>query len=1164
ECLTGAAVVRGASLAEIIERQLHSSPHALPAVLQHHRLGGLLSRVLEKDPMRRAGDANVILSLLDRITTQEIEDAHGYLLDSPRSAIRPSGIVLSDTVTGPRQLDEVERRDLIVVCCRLVLPDADTDADLEQCDAMLDDTSAVVSEVMEQFGATHCQTLGDCSVAYFGMAPTRDADARLAARMALELVNRLHGLPGRPGEPAPKVRAQVGIHAGPITVQLSEGRRVPLGGLTTRLAMDLSALSRTGDRGDLAAWILVSEAFRRLALRHAEFAQHAAAAPFPFRGAQAGVFELRGESRSSGLRGERPVFVGREAELRLLLAELEPPTGVESSGAAVLIRGEAGIGKSRLALELIARLSGRRTQLLEARCLPEWQSASMRPLFMLFLQQLGIAGLAPEEAGVRLVAALQQLGLNMAEAVPLFSGWLGTALPAGYTPLAWSPQKQRHLLHQLVADVLLQRIDGKGVLLVEDLHWADPSTSECLEVVFRRCRSRAAVVILTTRPGAALGWSEQPRTLELNALDPSAVCDLLSALLPNVEQRTALVQLAERSDGIPLYAEELALAFRASAPPVQSTAHGQGTAHEQGTAQGQTLREASSVPATLRDLLLKRLEENGPAQHTAQFAAALGREFTLELLAKLSDSDEFELLGDLEQLVSAELVVKRLRVEGPSYMFRHALIRDTAYDSMPIAHRQRTHERIAQGLERHFPELAQRQPDVLAHHFERAGHASQAVRYWQSAARKSNMASAHGEALAQLERAFAQLHLIGSPAERTVAEAELLLAKGATIAASRGYADLTAAHSFERVGELVPASDATLELAFAAKWGLWYFHNTRCNLKISARLATELGVVADDSKDTALSISAAVAACQTNFCIGHLQESIRAGRRCEALYDYAQHRHLATVRGDDPLVATLSFEALAELLSGRLTIALERAAQGVRHADRLGYPALQAGMHGQAAWTYLIWGSSGAATPEVSEARTHASLARAIAAEHGFFFWESYARMLDAAARIVEGDAEALEELRSGSEIWQSAGAALGRCWHLTFIASAYRRLGRYDQAWERLQDAAEFCAQQGSRYFEPEVRRHLAELLAHPENPRQDLDLARRELALALEIAGEIDAGWWLLALCTTSVRMQLEPEVEALSKLLPVVHRFEGLAREPPLLREARQLLRAHGVTA
>ena len=264
------------------------------------------------------------------------------------------------------------------------------------------------------------------------------------------------------------------------------------------------------------------------------------------------------------------------------------------------------------------------------------------------------------------------------------------------------------------------------------------------------------------------------------------------------------------------------------------------------------------------------------------------------------------------------------------------------------------------------------------------------------------------------------------------------------------------------------------------------------------------------------------------------------------------------------MVASLSFEALAELLSGSLTTALELTAEGVRHAERLGYPALPAGMHGQAAWAYLIWGSSGASQPEVAEAREHARLAKSVAAEHGFFFFETYARMIDAAVSIVEGDAGAMAELRDGTEAWRSAGAGLGHCWHLTFIGFALRRLGRHDEARERLEEAIVFCETQDSRYFEPEVRRQLAELLADPENPLWDLELARRELALALKLAGELDAHWWLLAICATSVRLQLEPMADALGRLLTVARRFTGVSREPPLLREARQLLRAHGMTA
>ncbi len=191
--------------------------------------------------------------------------------------------------------------------------------------------------------------------------------------------------------------------------------------------------------------------------------------------------------------------------------------------------------------------------------------------------------------------------------------------------------------------------------------------------------------------------------------------------------------------------------------------------------------EARAVPASLRDLLTSRLDEIGEAKAASQFAAALGREFSLEALARLSEREEFELLGDLEQLVTAEILVRQTRVDNSVYMFRHALIRDAAYDSMLPPVRRRAHERIAEGLERHYPVLVDGQPDVLAHHWEHAGDAAQAIRYLQLAAKKSGMASAHLEALAQIDRALALLEQLPASNERTAAEAELQLGRGATL-----------------------------------------------------------------------------------------------------------------------------------------------------------------------------------------------------------------------------------------------------------------------------------------------------------------------------------------------------------------------------------------------
>jgi hypothetical protein len=565
------------------------------------------------------------------------------------------------------------------------------------------------------------------------------------------------------------------------------------------------------------------------------------------------------------------------------------------------------------------------------------------------------------------------------------------------------------------------------------------------------------------------------------------------------------------------------------------------------------------VPVSLRDLLTGRLDDIGEAKRVAQFAATLGREFSLEVLARLSDHDEFMLLGDLEQLVTAELLVRQLRVDGSVYMFRHALIRDAAYDGMSAPERQRAHQRIAEGLEAHYQTLVADQPDVLAHHWERAGQPEKAARYWSLAAKKSGMASAHLEALAQLDRGLSLLVQLPAAPDRTAFEAELLLVRGATLMGKRGFSDPEVARAFERAAEIAPARGDQPQLAFAARWGLWYFHNSRANLGRALELAEDLTAISRTAADDTLAVSACEAVCETKFCLGLFDESVQASRRCEQDYVFERHRHLAAIRGDDPLLASLSFEAFAELLSGRPAMAQERVRQALGLADRLGFISLKAGMHGQAAWLYLILGSSGAAKPDVELARQQTALAIGMANEHGFPFWELYGRMIDAAARIASGDPLAVEDLRVGSRHWSAAGASLGRCWHLSFIAEGLHRSGQHAESLALLDEALDFCNAANSRYFEPEVRRRRAWLLADPANPGHDVDAGLREAAAAVDCAVTYGAEWWQLAALLTWVRIQGRVAPEQRSNLQALVTRLSAPGiPDPPLIREARAAAR------
>lgn len=1145
ECLTGRTLISGKSLAEIIALQFRPEQHALPPVLAQHRLGALLLRALEKDPARRLSDAQLTQSLLERISLQGLEDAQGYLRDAaPVSAeYRARQRQATDTVTDVERHEQTEQRRVTALCCRVSLVGTGGLSGVEQLDALLDDSYNLMNEILQQFGATPAQTLGGYSLWYFGLSHTREADARMAVRGALEIVNRLEKLPSWFRETGFALNLHVGIHNGIVTVQFSDERRKAVDGMTARLALELAALPRDPKGGNAGHRVLVSEEFQQLVARYADLERLEGAALTPgWSQVPLGVFRLTGESRSTSLRPERAAFVGRNVQLQTLLdAWRRTGTG---EGTAMLIEGEPGVGKSRLAAELMSLVDAEGCRALEARCLPEWQNASLRPLRSLMMDLLGVNTATSTESSLHLESGVNELGLELTRAVPLLCTWLSLPLPAGYVALAWSPQKQRQALHETIADALLVTMDRNHALLLEDIHWADPSTLECLDRLLVKAKSRSVLIVLTTRPGRTFNWTAGPEQLVLGGLDQDAARMMARALLPDwAFNRSDVGRMLARADGIPLYLEELALALKAQ-PRTDSG----------GELDPRGLSKLEQVPPSLRELLMSRLEHIGKSLATAQFAAALGREFSLELLASLLAKDELSLLSDLEELMTAQVLTKRLRLDSPVYLFRHALIRDAAYDSMSSEQRKRTHELIAETLEHRFEQSTGVEPDVVAHHFDRAFNIEKAVSYWHVAARRASAGSAHAEAISYIDRALELLRSRRQSAELELDEAPLLLTRGAIIVAKRGYTDPEAKACFERIVQILPADSESLPTVFAARWGLWYFNNTRCNLVDSCLLADELRRLADSAPNSAMSLSAWAAVCQSRFCTGRLEESVAASRSCAAEYDLERHRHLALRYGDDPRVSAGSFEVLAEVIRGRFDVARERIHELFEIADTLGYPSLKAGLHGQAAWAFLTLGGAGAAAPDYSEARHHALEAIRIAREHGFPFWEIYGTLNEAAIRVAEGDPDALPELMRGAQIWLKAGANLGRCWHLTFIGHGLHQAGQFGEAQQKFDEALTFCEERGSRYFESEVRRRRAALLADERNPNANRTEALAQCRRAASDAASRGARWWQLASLMTATRLTPSLEQPEAAELAELVASFPRSANEPPLVTEAR----------
>jgi predicted ATPase len=470
-------------------------------------------------------------------------------------------------------------------------------------------------------------------------------------------------------------------------------------------------------------------------------------------------------------RGLTPL-VGREQEVGVLLERWSQVK--EGQGQVVLLSGEGGIGKSRLVQVLKDHVAHEPYVRWECRSVPYYQNTALYPLTDFFQRALHWhSEEMPDEKLATLERQLRQYRLPVAETVPLFASLLSLPVPADrYPPLNLSPQRQRQKTLETIVAFLLELAERQPVLFIlEDLHWTDPTTLEFLTLLIDHTPTASLYILLTCRP------EFQPSGSHRSYLTEVTVTRLSREQITRVAVQIAggkplpaeiLQQIVDKTDGVPLFVEELTKAVLES-----------GHLKEVGGHYELTRTWASLViPATLHDSLMARLDRLVTAKGIAQYAAVIGRQFSYALLQAVLQVDEVLLQHELGRLVEAEIVYQQGAPPQATYTFKHALIQDAAYESLLKSTRQHYHQRIAQVLEEQFPDTVETQPELLAHHYTEAGRTEQAVPYWQKAGQSAVQRSAHVEAISHLRTGLALLQMLPETPQRLQRDVDMHIAFG--------------------------------------------------------------------------------------------------------------------------------------------------------------------------------------------------------------------------------------------------------------------------------------------------------------------------------------------------------------------------------------------------
>ena len=741
------------------------------------------------------------------------------------------------TPTAPRT--DAERRQLTIMFCDLVGSTAlSTRFDPEDMQEIVGAYHRCCADLIVKAGGFVARYMGDGVLVYFGYPQAHEHDAERAVRAGLALVEAVPKLKTAAGAP---LQVRVGIATGIVVVgdliEAETTQEHEVVGETPNLAARLQALAEPGT-------VVISSSTHRLTggLFH-----YRDLGPVALKGfaETVPVWQALGasaaESRFEALRASATPLVGRGEEIDLLLRRWEQAKGGE--GAVVLLSGEPGIGKSRIAETILERLSGEPHTRLRLFCSPHHQDTALYPSITQLERAAGFRRDDTDEQRLTKLEAVLALAANdLGEAVPLLAGLLSIPTGDRYPALDLTPQKRREkTLRSLVAQVEGLAARQPVLLVVEDAHWADPTSLELFDLIVERASRLPLLAIVTFRPEFMPPWVGRPQVtlISLNRLPRRLRAEMIAHLTGGkVLPQEIADQITDRTDGVPLFIEELTKAVVESGLLVETG--------DQYVATGPVT--ALAIPTSLQESLLARLDRLAPTSDVAQIAAALGRQFSHELISAVAAMPRQQLDDALAQLVNAELIFRRGTPPDAEYTFKHALVQEAAYGTLLRSRRQQIHARIAATLEDQFPDIAVAQPALLARHCAEAGLAEKAVVYWLKAGQQALARSATTEAAAQLRKGLDALDGLPDGPGRRRQELDLQLELGCALVATKGHAAPEVGESFARARALAEQIDRP-EYVWRAFFGQWTFHRNRGEYQLALALAEQVEKIGEARND---------------------------------------------------------------------------------------------------------------------------------------------------------------------------------------------------------------------------------------------------------------------------------------------------------------------------
>lgn len=1027
------------------------------------------------------------------------------------------------TLVSAARSTDAERRQLTVMFCDLVGSTAlSAQLDPEELSKVISAFQKACASAVGVFGGSIAKYMGDGALVYFGYPEAHEDDAERAVRAGLALLDAMAVLQ-LPVPVRPQVR--VGIATGLVVV----GELIGEGGAQERVAV--------GDTLNLAARIqaaaspdtvVVGELTYRLAgaaFDYKDLGQH------EFKGIPDAVrlWRVLGESGARGRFNSRVVkgltpLVGRAEELGLLRSRWD--YAKDSEGQLILLSAPAGFGKSRITEAFHEHLGDSAIPYLQYLASPFYVNSPFYPFIKRLEWTAGIVRTDTEAQKLdKLEGILHGSEENKRQAAPLLAALLSIPFGDRYPRLQINELVQKQRTMEVLEEQLVQPSCCGPILVVfEDAHWIDRTSLELMNRIIRTAADLPVMIIVTHRPEFIPPWLDlgHVTVLKLNSLGRSQVVDLVhkaagGKTLPEAISR----QITDKSGGVPLFIEEITRSILESGDLELEGDH---------YVLRQSIRDFS-IPSTLQDSLIARLDRLGSAKDVVLAASIIGREFSYELIEAISPVPQATLLADLERLVQSDLLGQRGSLSQSRYIFKHALIRDAAYQSVLKARKRELHQRIADVLASRFPEVVETEPELLAHHYTEASVVERALTYWRQAAERAAARMAHAEALGHVDKAKKLVAALPGGTEQDEWELAFLVIEGALQMTLHGWESPEANQVYEAARVVAERLRRPAEL-FPALWGLWLGAHSSGQHARAHELYREMFDLLKQTNDVECVVQANHAGCTQMLAEGLPHAALDHIEQLLNNYRFDVHRDLGLIYGaHDPGCCGLSNRAFILVMLGHLDQAEAESAKALELSERVGHKP-------SVAHTCQFRGEYDIILNRPEKAEAHLDTCMSLSEKYSLAAYHNAADLMQGFVLVVRGDVEA--GVRQAEAALNTLKSVPSRQFHLpirmSIVGRAKAAAGDIEGALAIFESALDATSSTGEIWYEPETLRLKAEMLLALPEPRT----SEAEQCLAAAIAGaqKQDAKFWELRAATVLARLWARQgrQAEARGLLAPV----------------------------